>query len=174
MLLISVRVGGWRHPSSTIVFPLTYGLNFDLGLYRSESPSQVFLAVFALILATLERVERQKWSEKFLAFDNMFRVSFATIIELPLPVPFNTMGTNGIGKSLIFSSWAAMWIIVGEQYITLKSLILSTQAAVLEHSKLRTKFPLFSLKWQNIGLCSCSIGSVDAVTSFIYQVFARL
>ena len=62
-------------------------------IYRSESPSQVFLIVLQWLYETLQAIPVDKWSEVVLAYDAMCKLDGLKVCSLPLPLakPFDNM-----------------------------------------------------------------------------------
>jgi len=64
-----------------------------LFFYRSESPSQVFVFLVNFLRTKLEGIPTEKWSNIFIAYDNMCNIEKMKVTknELPFPAPFNEM-----------------------------------------------------------------------------------
>ena len=58
---------------------------------RSESPSQVFVFLINFLQQKLENIPPEKWSEIFIAYDNICNIERMKVArkELPFPAPFN-------------------------------------------------------------------------------------
>lgn len=62
-------------------------------MYRSESPSQVFLIVISWLYKILQNIPESQWGEVILSYDNMCHLDTlrAAVNPLPLPPPYNEM-----------------------------------------------------------------------------------
>lgn len=56
-------------------------------LFRSESPSQVFVIVIQWLLRILENVPVQEWSDVVISYDNMCHLDSMRVAQNPLPLP---------------------------------------------------------------------------------------
>lgn len=61
--------------------------NCNIILYRSESPSQVFLILISWLFETLKDRDFDSWSSVILAYDNMCHIDNLKAARAPLPLP---------------------------------------------------------------------------------------
>lgn len=62
-------------------------------MFRSESPSQVFVFLVNYLTKKLKDTPVEKWSKFFIAYDNMCNIDRMKVAkkELPLPTPFSRL-----------------------------------------------------------------------------------
>ena len=62
-------------------------------LFRSESPSQVFVSTLHWLFEILSKVSVEKWPEVILAYDNMCQLDSLKVAKKPLPLepPYDQM-----------------------------------------------------------------------------------
>ena len=72
---------------------IVIGLHTFDTLYRSESPSQVFVIVISWLLDVLKEREESKWKEVILCYDNMCHLDALKVAQkdLPLDAPYDKM-----------------------------------------------------------------------------------
>ena len=56
-------------------------------MHRSESPSQVFVAVVQWLYETLKCVPEEEWKDIVLAYDAMCKLDGLKVSQQPLPLP---------------------------------------------------------------------------------------
>ena len=56
-------------------------------MHRSESPSQVFIAVVQWLYETLKCVPEEEWKDIVLAYDAMCKLDGLKVSQQPLPLP---------------------------------------------------------------------------------------
>ena len=66
---------------------------FFIVIYRSESPSQVFLITISWLYEVLRKKPVEEWQHVILAYDNMCHLDSLRVAvkELPLPYPYSQM-----------------------------------------------------------------------------------
>jgi len=62
-------------------------------MYRSESPSQVFVFLINFLRKKLENIPPERWHEIFILYDNMCNIECMKLAkkDLPFPSPYNQM-----------------------------------------------------------------------------------
>ena len=56
-------------------------------MYRSESPSQVFLIVLSFLFEILKNRPEQEWKDVILVYDNMCHLDSLKVATIPLSLP---------------------------------------------------------------------------------------
>ncbi|XP_055345172.1 uncharacterized protein LOC129593019 [Paramacrobiotus metropolitanus] len=84
------------------IFVVRAGGHIDMfsPIYKSESPSQVFLILISWMYQVLQTVPSCDWPKLFLAYDNMCNLERlkATLQKLSLPPPYDELWTKGMTK----------------------------------------------------------------------------
>uniref|UniRef100_A0A1X7UKL4 CxC5 like cysteine cluster associated with KDZ domain-containing protein n=1 Tax=Amphimedon queenslandica TaxID=400682 RepID=A0A1X7UKL4_AMPQE len=91
----SNRLRHWSRGHLFICRPCGH-IDYWQPLYKSESPSQVFVAVVQWLYDTLQTVPESEWKDIVLAYDAMCKLDGLLVASkpLPLPKPFDEMWTS--------------------------------------------------------------------------------
>ena len=58
-----------------------------LCVYRSESPSQIFLIILPWLKSVLQQLPKDQWKDVILSYDNMCHLDSMIVANKPLPLP---------------------------------------------------------------------------------------
>ena len=56
-------------------------------VYRSESPSQIFLIILPWLKSVLQQLPKDQWKDVILSYDNMCHLDSMIVANKPLPLP---------------------------------------------------------------------------------------